>query len=262
MEDKPGIFAFFSFFGDLLELLPSTYEGTKLRLEFAPHQSIKHLVESLRIPHTEIGKLLVNGQPAPLSQILRNGDIVQVYPVEPGALDGHHSNAKDHLCQYSDPQSVIDPPSFLLDNHLGKLASHLRMLGFDTLYRNNFQDKELATLAQSTGRVLLTRDRGLLMRKQVNAGYCLRSLDPQQQLRAVIRRYALIDRIRPFRRCMRCNGELEDVAKADVFEQILPLTRQYYDEFRRCTTCGQVYWKGSHYQKMMQFIEGLRQGDV
>ena len=151
---------------------------------------------------------------------------------------------------------------FLLDNHLGKLASHLRMLGFDALYRNDFQDEELADIAESTGRVLLTRDRGLLMRKQVSAGYCLRSLDPQQQTWAVIQRYDLVDKIRPFRRCMRCNGELEDVAKTEVLDQLMPLTRQFYEDFRRCTICGQVYWKGSHYQKMMQYIAGLRQGEV
>ena len=186
----------------------------------------------------------MDGEAALLSQCLQDGDRVEVHPLE------------------VETQTVGEVPVFLLDNHLGKLASHLRMLGFDALYRNDFQDEELADIAESTGRVLLTRDRGLLMRKQVSAGYCLRSLDPQQQLRAVIQRYDLVDKIRPLQRCMRCNGELEDVAKAEILDRLLPLTRQYYEDFRRCTICGQVYWKGSHYQKMMQYIAGLRQGEV
>lgn len=216
----------------------------ELRLEFASHQTLKHLVESLRIPHTEIGMVLVNEQPAPLSQRLVEGDKVQVYPLE------------------VQNQIADEAPRFLLDNHLGKLASHLRMLGFDALYLNDYQDEELAELADVTGRVLLTRDRGLLMRKQVTTGYCLRSLDPIQQLQAVVQRYHLVDQIRPFQRCMRCNGELEDVAKAELLDQLLPLTRLYYEDFRRCTLCGQVYWKGSHYQKMMYFIDSLRRGEV
>jgi len=244
MPESCSIFAHFSFHGDLAELLSAAQSNPELRLEFAPHQTLKHLIESLRIPHTEIGLVLVNGQPAPLSQRLVEGDKVDVYPLE------------------VQKQIAGETPMFLLDNHLGKLASHLRMLGFDALYRNDYQDEELAELADVTGRVLLTRDRGLLMRKQVTAGYCVRSLDPMQQLQAVIQRYHLLDFMRPFRRCLRCNGELEDVAKSELLDQLLPLTRLYYDDFRRCTLCGQVYWKGSHYQKMMHFIDSLRRGAV
>lgn len=244
MPESCSIFAHFTFHGDLAGLLSSAQSNSELRLEFAPHQTLKHLIESLRIPHTEIGLVLVNGQPAPLSQRLVEGDKVDVYPLE------------------VQKQIAGETPMFLLDNHLGKLASHLRMLGFDALYRNDYQDEELAELADVTGRVLLTRDRGLLMRKQVTAGYCVRSLDPMQQLQAVIQRYHLLDFMRPFRRCLRCNGELEDVAKSELLDQLLPLTRLYYDDFRRCTLCGQVYWKGSHYQKMMHFIDSLRRGAV
>ena len=132
------------------------------------------------------------------------------------------------------------------------------MLGFDTLYRNNFNDPELAEISAAEERALLTRDRRLLMRKMVRFGYCLRSLDSQQQLVEVTRRYALADQILPFQRCLRCNGMLQPVSKAAVRNRLEPLTIQYYDEFAICPDCGQVYWKGSHYEHMQELIAQVK----
>ena len=149
-------------------------------------------------------------------------------------------------------------PSFIADNHLGRLAAYLRMLGFDTLYRNDYQDPELAAVAHQEGRILLTRDRRLLMRREVDYGCCLRSLDSREQLGEVVRRYALAQTARPFRRCLRCNHELEVVDKAAVLERLQPLTRRYFEEFARCPGCDQVYWKGSHYERMLELIRRVK----
>jgi uncharacterized protein with PIN domain len=146
------------------------------------------------------------------------------------------------------------PPRFLLDNHLGRLASHLRMLGFDCLYRNDFEDLEMSQIVQREERILLTRDRRLLMRKAVAYGYCLRSLDPQEQTIEVLRRFDLASEIIPFSRCLRCNHPLEPVGKEAVLERLEPLTRKYFDEFQICPACRQIYWKGSHYEHMLELI--------
>ena len=227
--------AHFYFNGALNDFLPPVQRGEAIPCTFNPGQSAKHLVESLGIPHTEVAAILVNGSPVELSYQVEDGDQVQVFPVTSESLAGD--------------------PRFILDNHLGRLAVYLRMLGFDSLYRNDFQDEELAHLTSEQDRILLTRDRRLLMRNQVTRGYWLRSKSPKEQLSEIVHRYDLISRVAPFRRCMRCNGLLEPVAKEMVLDRLQPLTRLYFDDFRICTDCRQVYWKGSHYERMQQLIE-------
>lgn len=223
----------------LLENSLRELDGVPVEFKGAP--SIKHLVESLGVPHTEVGGLRVNGALAGLEVGVQPGDRVEV--LAPG--DGAGQLA------------LPGEPRFVVDNHLGRLAVYLRMLGFDTLYRNDYQDPELAHTAGSEGRILLTRDRRLLMRREVIYGCCLRSLQPRVQLGEITRRYRLAERARPFRRCLRCNGPLQPVAKADVLDRLQPLTQQYYEEFALCPSCDQVYWKGSHYEHMLELIGGL-----
>jgi len=132
------------------------------------------------------------------------------------------------------------------------------MLGFDCLYRNDYDDAELAELVQREKRILLSRDRRLLMRKVVQYGYCLRSLEPPEQLTEVVRRFDLADKIRPFHRCLRCNGALQPVSKETVLDRLEPLTKIHYDEFSLCPACDQVYWKGSHVERMEKLIESVK----
>jgi uncharacterized protein len=227
--------ATFRFDGALGDFLPPNQRDETITCSFNPGQSVKHLVESLGIPHTEVDAIQVNGSPVDFGYLVADGDHVQVYPLM--------------------VQELADDPRFILDNHLGRLAVYLRMLGFDSLYRNDFQDEELARLASEQERILLTRDRHLLMRNQVRRGYWLRSKTPQVQLEEVVSRYDLSPRAAPYRRCMRCNGLLQPVEKEKVLDQLKPLTRRYFDDFRICTDCQQVYWKGSHYERMQELIE-------
>ncbi len=132
------------------------------------------------------------------------------------------------------------------------------MLGFDCLYENDFDDPDMADIAHAEGRILLTRDRRLLMRKLVEHGYCLRSLDPLEQLTEIIQRFDLTNKIHPFHRCLHCNHILEPVEKEAILDRLEPLTRQYFDEFHICPACGQIYWKGSHYDQMQKVIEEIR----
>ena len=210
-------------------------------VDFHERQSVKHLAESLGVPHPEIGQVRVNGQAGTLSTITQDGDQVEIHPVPNGC--------------------PIDP-RFILDNHLGRLAAYLRMLGFDCLYRNDYDDDELAETAQQTERILLSRDRRLLMRKAVTYGYCLRSLDSLEQVTEVIQRFELTKRLAPFHRCLRCNHPLEPVAKEVVLDRLEPLTKLYFDEFQICPACHQIYWKGSHYEKMLKLVEEISKEDA
>jgi len=225
---------------DLNSFLPHSQREGVYTATLDAGQSVKHLVEAAGVPHTEVGRLQVGQQQVDFDYLVVDGDNVAVYPPTPGQKLPPEGNR------------------FVLDNHLGRLAAYLRMLGFDTIYRNDLQDEELAQIASQQERVLLTRDRRLLMRRVIKYGYCLRSLDSVEQVSEVLFRYDLFERVSPFQRCLRCNTPLEPVSKAAVLDRLEPLTRLYYDEFHRCPACGQVYWKGSHYERMQTIIERLR----
>lgn len=223
----------FYFYGRLSFFLQRDHRDHPIIVHFWGRQSIKHLAESLGVPHPEIGRIQVNGRDDALGRIAQNDDRVGVHPIENG-------------CPVE--------PRFLLDGHLGRLTAHLRMLGFDCLYQNSFEDAEMAEIVQREERILLTRDRRLLMRKSVAYGYCLRSLESLEQVKEVIQRFELTDKIHPFHRCLRCNHPLESVEKDAILGQLEPLTRQYFDEFHICPACGQIYWQGSHYERMQSLI--------
>ena len=227
----------FDFDPSLQPLLKRDLRDGPVKVSCKGRQSAKHLIESLGIPHTEIGRLTIFGEEIASGYIVQNGDRIEV-----GAVPS--VDLTEELC-------------FVLDGHLGRLASHLRMLGLDCLYDNGFEDEELVYISVNEKRILLTRDRMLLMHKVITQGYLLRSLDPTEQLHEVIHRYGLLKWIKPFQRCMNCNHPLEPVGKETVLEKLEPLTKKYYDEFKLCPACDQVYWKGSHYEKMVRVIESI-----
>lgn len=229
----------FRFFAGLNDFLEMSKREIPLLCTFNGDQSIKHLIESLGVPHTEVGRIEANGLQVDFNYLAQNGDRINVFPVA-ASMDGQY------------PSNQI--PRFILDNHLGKLAAYLRLLGFDVAYRNDYQDEELARVSSQEERILLTRDRRLLMRSIVTLGYCVRSLEPKYQLVEVLQRYNLMKYARPFQRCLRCNGILYPVKKEMILERLEPLTRRYYDEFHICGACNQIYWKGSHYQRMIEFL--------
>ncbi len=205
--------------------------------------AIKDMIEALGVPHTEVALILVNSHPVDFTYNVHTGDHISVYP------------PFEHL----NLPSILQPADqgdfrFVADVHLGRLAAYLRMLGFDTLFPEDYRDEELARISSEEGRILLTRDRGLLKRSIVTRGYCVRATDPWLQLEELIKRFDLYDQLAQSQRCTGCNGELHIVPKADVVDRVLPSTLQYYDEFRLCAMCGKVYWRGSHYEQMDAFI--------
>jgi hypothetical protein len=147
---------------------------------------------------------------------------------------------------------------FVLDGHLGTLARTLRLLGLDVFYMNAAEDRQLLDIMQRDDRALITRDRRLLMHSIVEHGYCPRSGDGEEQTIEVLRRFDLESAIAPFSRCLECNAPLETVEKNDVIEQLEPLTKIYYQDFRRCPGCGKVFWGGSHFDKLRQRVEEIR----
>lgn len=237
--------ASFRFYGELNLFLAPAQRQTTFAQVIKPPVSVKHVIEALGVPHTEVEIILVNGIGRNFDYLVQAGDRVAVLP------------ALRRLTGAAGPAlrpPWPDPPLFLADNHLGRLARFLRLVGCDVWYEPAWDDAQLAATAGAHGRILLTRDRNLLKRSQVIFGYCLHTLDPSAQLAAVVHRFGLAARLQPWTRCLRCNGLLAPAAKAEVWEQLEPKTRLYFETFQRCATCGQVYWPGSHTARLAEVV--------
>jgi len=236
-----------NFHGDLNFFLGSRTSSASIERHLAEKASVKDVIESCGVPHPEVDLILVDGRPVKFGYALERGADIEVYPVQ-------------SACTYveKDRLQSTGAKRFVADGHLGKLTRNLRLLGFDVAYDRQAQDRQLLGVMESENRALLTRDRRLLMHAVVKAGYCPRSQDANEQTIEVIRRFDLFRSITPFTRCLRCNAPLQKVRKADVINKLEPLTKIYYDQFRRCPKCGQVYWSGSHFEKLQARIQMIR----
>ena len=239
--------ATFRFYGDLNDFLPTDHRQSDLPYRFWGRPSVKDAIEAIGVPHPEVFYLQCGDAPIDFNYILQDDDRVSVYPHMPEAPP-----AEGWLRPL-----LPTPPRFVLDGHLGQLARYLRMLGLNTRYQNDQDDATLARIADDETRILLTRDLGLLKRNRVTYGAFVRATDADRQIREVLRRYPLDDHLDPLTRCIRCNGLIEPVPKSDVLDQLPPRTCRDFDRFFRCTGCEQVYWKGSHYERMQRFVNEL-----
>jgi hypothetical protein len=241
------------FHQELNVFLKPVERKTRFDVELKKARSVKDLVESIGVPHTEVDLILVNGKSVDFNYQVQAGDHISVYPTVE-SLDISPLRSSLRHCQ----PKPLDQPVFILDVHLGRLAAYLRMLGFDTLYRNDYDDAELANISADENRILLTCDRRLLMRKQVSYGYFVRTRQPQQQILEILQRFDLYDKQKPFTRCMFCNGKTRPVNKQQIESRLLAKTKKYFDKFYQCESCDKIYWQGSHYLKMQEMINKIK----
>ena len=239
--------ATFRFYAELNDFLPAERRDTDFTHKFLLPASIKDVIESLGVPHTEVDLILVNGVPVDFSYLVQGGNHVSVYPIATSRPVTSGVQLRPEL----------DVFRFVLDTHLGQLATYLRMLGFDVLYQTRCEDEELAHTSAAEHRILLTRDRGLLKRGEVIWGYFVRATAPRAQLLEVLRRFNLFHLAAPFQRCLRCNSLLQPVPKESIQDRLPPRTAQCFDEFRICPSCDRLYWAGSHQEHMQRFIERI-----
>lgn len=242
--------AVFRFSEELNDFLPRGNRHRALTYRFTGTPSVKDTIEAIGVPHPEVDVVLIDGRPSMFDRLLFGGEEVDVYPRSP---DPHLEVTYRHRAE------PLEPPRFILDVHLGKLARHLRMVGFDALYRNDYDDLTIVEIATgSEERTILTRDLGILRHGRVKHGYWLRETNPERQLREVVQAFRLTDRLRPFTRCLECNTCLEEVSKTDVYDRLPEGVRDAYDVFSWCPGCGRVYWAGSHYNRMKGIIDTLQ----
>lgn len=236
------------FYEELNDFLAPALRKVSFDHAFDRRASVKDMIESFGVPHTEVELILVNGKSVDFSYIVNDGDRISVYPVFE-SLD-----VSPLVRLRPEPLRV---PRFVIDCNLGRLARYMRLLGFDSLYRNDYSDKTIADIAQQENRIVLTRDRALLQHKIITRGYFVRAIKPREQVREVLLRLDLYRQIKPYTRCARCNGELVDADKQSIVARLEPKTRQYYDRFKVCKTCGQAYWEGSHHKRMRTLLDSF-----
>lgn len=226
----------FRFHGVLETFVARTHRGRAFDCACARAATIKNATEALGVPHTEIGRLLVDGAPATLSRIVREGDSIEAFPFEPGAA------------------ATEEMPLFLADAHLGGLARMLRMLGFDTLYDNAVHDLEIVETARRERRIVLTRDRELLKCREVLRGCFVHALKAEAQIKEVATRYALVPRMQPFTLCLHCNFRLRDIEMSIAKERVPDEILKRYRHFATCPGCERIYWEGSHWERMRKLL--------
>ena len=300
----------FRFYEELGDFLAPARRKRSFLHAFDGTPSVKDRIESLGVPHTEVDLILVDGEPVPFSHRLTGGERVAVYPMFERFELGEANRLRP---------APLREPRFVLDVHLGRLASYLRLLGFDTLYRNDYEDEELQRISRAERRILLSRDTGLLKRSTVTHGAFLHATDPRRQLREVLDRFQLDGRIAPFTRCARCNGKVEAMSAmpdeqdpdreppaerdpspgererrdpgsgeperrdpghappqgdpgvpAEIRDPARPKPEKHgrasnaiplnvlnghAGMLSRCRDCGQVYWPGSHLNRLRQRLE-------
>jgi len=240
--------ACFRFYAELNDRLPPSDRYRSLEKEFFVPASVKDIIESIGVPHTEVELVVVNGESSDFVRLVQNGDRVAAYPMFESIDITPELRIRPH---------ALREPKFVLDVHLGKLGGYMRMLGFDAVYDNRAGDPELVRISAEQNRILLTRDRGVLKHSAVTHGYWLRETDSRRQTAEVLNRFDLARALRPFTRCMACNAPLRAASKAEVDGRVPPRIAEWCDEFRECVGCQRVYWQGSHYRRMRRWIEDL-----
>lgn len=222
--------AIFRFCEGLETFLSRERRNQAFRYTCARAATLKNAIEALGVPHTEVGTVTVNGEPATLQRVVREGDSIEV---QPWRSSGSNLDFR-----------------FLADAHLGALARFLRMLGYDTVHRNAFDDAEIRRLAEEEGRIVLTRDRELLKCREIRRGCYVRALKPEKQLEEVAARYGLAAHARPFTLCLICNLPLRAIERREVAHRVPATALALHETFSHCAGCDRVYWPGSHYERM------------
>ena len=234
---------------ELNDFLPEEKRKKRFAHHYIDRTSVKDLIESLGVPHTEIDLIIVNGKSVEFDYLINDGDDISVYPV----FESLDISDVQHL-----RPKPLRKPKFICDVHLGKLARYLRMMGFDIYYKNDLLDEKIVKISLKERRAILTKDRGILKRNEVTHGYFVRNTNVEEQVKEVIKRFYLQEEIKEFSRCLECNTELMKIAKEKISGNLPPKVNQSQEEFYKCPECEKLYWKGTHHRKMLSFVKKIK----
>ena len=242
----------FRFYEELNDFFPAEKRKVRFAHNYIHRASVKDVIESLGVPHTEVDMILVNGKSIGFDYLINDGDDISVYPV----FESLDITNVQHL-----RSKPLRNPKFIADVHLGRLAHYLRMLGFDALYENNYEDDEIVKISLKEKRAILTKDRGILKRSEVTHGYWVRSSKVKEQVVEIIKRFDMKKLIGEFTRCTECNTILKSISKSEIINKLPPKVSRSQKSFSICPLCKKLYWKGTHHQRMLSFIKTIKNSD-
>jgi len=238
----------FRFYEELNDFLPSTRRKCTFAHAFDGTPAVRDTIEALGVPHTEVDLILVDGKSVRFAHRLHGGERVAVYPV----FERFDVRPLCHL-----RPGPLRRTRFVADVHLGTLARWLRLVGFDTVYKQACDDERLAGISAREHRILLTRDVGLLKRSAVTRGHWVRATDPLQQLEEVVRAFSLQRDLKPFTRCTVCNGVLHLVGRTTIADGVPPRVYARFRRFMQCAECSRIYWRGTHYERLKRLTRSF-----
>ena len=241
------------FYEELNDFLLKEKKKKQFSHQFIDRTSVKDLIESLGVPHTEVDLILVNGKSVGLKYLINDGDDISIYPV----FESLDISDIQHL-----RPEPLRQPKFICDVHLGRLARYLRMMGFNVYYKNDLSDEEIVKISLMDRRAILTKDRGILKRNKVTHGYFVRNTKVEEQTKEILKRFDLQKGINEFTRCLECNSDLMKITREKIVLDLPPKVNQLQEEFYKCPGCGKLYWKGSHHKKMLAFIQSIKNNEL
>jgi hypothetical protein len=237
------------FYEELNDFLPEEKKKKRFTHQFIDRTSVKDLIESFGVPHTEVDLIMVNSKSVNFKYLINDEDDISFYPV----FESFDITDVQHL-----RPKPLRNPKFVADVQLGRLTKYLRMIGLDVLYKNNFDDDEIVSISLKEKRAILTKDRGILKRNEVTHGYWIRATKAEAQAKEVLERFNLQKEIKEFSRCIECNEILEPIKKEKIINELPPKVAKLQNEFYKCPSCNKFYWKGSHYLRMLKFVQSLK----
>ncbi|TLX72792.1 twitching motility protein PilT [Labilibacter sediminis] len=236
---------YFRFYAELNDFLPSDKKQKIFEFEFAGPLKVQEAILAMHIPLSEVDLVIINGQSKKFNYWLKDDDFISVYPV----FESFDISSLNALRPHP-----LRETKFILDAHLGKLAKYLRMAGFNALYDPDFKDPQIIDISVDTKRIILTRDKALLRSVRIKHGYYVRNINPLKQFKEIICKFDLVSQFNPLNRCLVCNQLLKQIAKIDVETLVSPDIYNRFTHFYQCQQCHKIFWKGSHFDRMRQFI--------
>ncbi len=240
--------ATFRFYEELNDFLPENRRKTDFEACFKGRRSVKDMIESLGVPHTEIDLILVNGKSVDFHYILKNQDRISIYP----AFECLNIENITHLRKIP-----LRTTSFIADINLGDIVKYMRALGFDVYFDPSLTVYAIIQLSKKENRIILTKSRKLLKFNNVTHGIFIRPGTTEEQIRVILDYLDIKKNVRPFTRCLRCNGLIETIAKEKIIDRIPPKTKAFCNEYSRCKSCGRIFWKGTHVFRMKQVLDRI-----
>lgn len=240
--------ATFRFYEELNDFLPRHRRKTDFEVEIKGKRSIKDMIEALGVPHTEIDLILVKGESVDFTYILQEGDRISVYPVFESLNIGNVSRLR---------KLPLRKTKFIADINLGHIVKYMRLLGFDVRFDTLLSNRQIIVISRKENRIVLTRSRNLLRFKDITHGIFIHPGTTEEQVRGIIDFLDIMDNVKPFSRCLRCNSPLKTIPNESIIERIPPKTRVLCDEYSYCKPCEKIYWKGTHFTKMKRMVDRI-----